>query len=100
MAASRDPLTSVANRGELETQLALMLSEFSKNRDAEPFSAVFLDIDHFKRINDTYGHGVGDQVGPRGRKEPTAGKVRQVSGPGRVERERDGVPEWQIEQWL
>lgn len=62
MAASRDALTSVANRGELETQLAVMVSEYGRSENAEPFSVIFLDVDHFKAINDTYGHGVGDQV--------------------------------------
>lgn len=61
-AASRDPLTSVANRGELETQLSLLLTEFAGNSDAEPFSIMFLDVDHFKEINDTFGHTVGDRV--------------------------------------
>ena len=62
MAASRDALTSVANRGELETQLALLLSESVKSNWNEPFSIMFLDVDHFKKINDRYGHGVGDTV--------------------------------------
>lgn len=62
LAASRDSLTSVANRGELETQLTLLVNEFAEKKNAEPFSVIFLDIDRFKPINDTYGHVAGDQV--------------------------------------
>lgn len=62
MAASRDSLTGVANRGELETQLASMIAEYSDHHDAEPFSVIFSDVDYFKNINDTYGHTAGDQV--------------------------------------
>jgi len=62
LAASRDALTSVANRGELETQLAMMTSEFAKDGDDTTFSLIFSDVDFFKSINDTYGHTVGDRV--------------------------------------
>jgi diguanylate cyclase (GGDEF)-like protein/PAS domain S-box-containing protein len=61
LAASRDPLTSLANRGELETQLALMLHD-QEAPESEPFCVMFADIDYFKAINDTFGHAVGDQV--------------------------------------
>lgn len=64
--ASRDPLTGIANRRELETQAAKLLEEF---RAAGPtpsedkrFSVIFADIDHFKSLNDTHGHGFGDRV--------------------------------------
>lgn len=62
MAASQDALTSVANRGELETQLAIMLNQANQSQPAAPLSIIFIDADHFKNINDTYGHGVGDEV--------------------------------------
>ncbi|QDV15886.1 putative diguanylate cyclase YdaM [Gimesia panareensis] len=62
MAASQDALTSVANRGELETQLAILLNQASQNQNAAPLSIIFIDADHFKNINDTYGHAVGDEV--------------------------------------
>jgi len=62
LAASRDALTGVANRGELERQLEVMVSQYSQQRQSEPFSLIFLDIDFFKSINDTFGHAAGDQV--------------------------------------
>jgi diguanylate cyclase (GGDEF)-like protein/putative nucleotidyltransferase with HDIG domain len=60
--ASRDALTNVANRGELENQLAILINNFQRDSNKATFSLIFLDIDHFKNINDTYGHGVGDTV--------------------------------------
>jgi len=59
--ATRDPLTSVANRGELEKQLRFLTEQHQEN-PSEPFCVIFADADHFKRINDTFGHQVGDQV--------------------------------------
>jgi diguanylate cyclase (GGDEF)-like protein len=61
LAASRDALTSLVNRGELEVQLALMLHE-QRGKSADPFCVIFSDVDLFKAINDTFGHAVGDQV--------------------------------------
>ncbi|HLQ46146.1 MAG TPA: diguanylate cyclase, partial [Planctomycetaceae bacterium] len=60
--ASRDALTGVFNRGELERTLEAMLADFNHDADPEPMSLIFLDVDHFKRINDTYLHLTGDQV--------------------------------------
>ncbi len=60
--ATRDSLTGVTNRGELERMLEEMLADFQRAPDAEPFSVIFLDVDHFKRVNDTYLHQTGDQV--------------------------------------
>jgi diguanylate cyclase (GGDEF)-like protein/PAS domain S-box-containing protein len=60
--ATRDSLTGVANRGELERTLESMLTDFNRDSDPEPMSLIFLDVDHFKSINDTYLHLTGDQV--------------------------------------
>lgn len=62
LAATRDPLTGVANRGQLETQLRHLLEDFHANEGTRPLSIIFLDVDKFKRINDTYGHKTGDEV--------------------------------------
>lgn len=60
--ASRDALTHVANRGELKKRLDFEFTE-CRDRDFEsPFSIIFLDVDHFKKCNDTYGHAAGDEV--------------------------------------
>lgn len=62
LAATRDALTGVSNRGQLESQLRSMLEEFHASDGGRYLSVIFLDVDHFKRINDNYGHQVGDQV--------------------------------------
>jgi diguanylate cyclase (GGDEF)-like protein len=55
-----DCLTQLANRRYLEMELDSRISE--KKRYDTDFGIVFMDIDFFKRVNDTYGHGVGDRV--------------------------------------
>lgn len=55
-----DPLTGLSNRRHF---VQVFDEEMARaNRNGEPLSLVFFDLDHFKRINDTYGHHVGDQV--------------------------------------
>ncbi|MEZ6044342.1 MAG: diguanylate cyclase [Planctomycetaceae bacterium] len=62
LAATRDALTKIPNRGELERRLQSMWSDFSQKGAKETFSTIFLDVDYFKSINDTHGHAVGDRV--------------------------------------
>ncbi|RUM65501.1 MAG: hypothetical protein DSZ05_05970 [Sulfurospirillum sp.] len=58
--ATTDPLTKVANRLKFETILKQQI-ELSK-RYNNAFCMIMLDVDNFKKINDTYGHPVGDKV--------------------------------------
>jgi len=58
--AIRDPLTGAFNRRYFEARLGEELSRF--HRYGEGFALACLDIDHFKKVNDTYGHAVGDVV--------------------------------------
>lgn len=55
-----DPLTGAGNRRYTEIILHEKLEEF--NRYGMPFGVLFIDLDHFKQINDSYGHLVGDEM--------------------------------------
>lgn len=55
-----DPLTEIGNRRLFHKNLMALLN--SLNRYGEAFGVILTDIDHFKKINDTYGHQAGDQI--------------------------------------
>lgn len=58
--AATDPLTGLYNRREYEM---LFMHEIERARRADsPLSVCIVDLDHFKKVNDTYGHGAGDEV--------------------------------------
>jgi len=58
--ATHDPLTGLYNRRELEQQLKDELARAIRYK--RPLSLLWLDVDHFKRINDRHGHLAGDEV--------------------------------------
>ena len=58
--ATTDPLTGLANRRVLDSALATWQNRVVHS--ARQLSVLMIDIDHFKQINDTYGHEVGDRV--------------------------------------
>jgi two-component system, cell cycle response regulator len=58
--AATDGLTGIANRATFQTTLAQELSR--ARRSGEPVGLALLDLDHFKRLNDTHGHQAGDEV--------------------------------------
>jgi diguanylate cyclase (GGDEF)-like protein/PAS domain S-box-containing protein len=55
-----DSLTQLANRSYLEREIQASIDEY--RRQKIPFGVIFIDIDHFKRFNDAYGHDVGDEI--------------------------------------
>ena len=57
-ASNTDPLTGLANRRSFQRSLEQAVAA----APAEPFGLILLDVDHFKRTNDTYGHQAGDDV--------------------------------------
>jgi two-component system cell cycle response regulator len=58
--ATHDLLTGISNRG---TVVDALRNELSRQvRESRPFGVILVDIDHFKNVNDTYGHLCGDEV--------------------------------------
>lgn len=58
--ATRDKLTGLVNRSVFDVALDQAVKLF--RRDAQSFSVILFDIDHFKRVNDTLGHLKGDEI--------------------------------------
>ena len=58
--ASFDPLTGLNNRRFLESRLAELIAR--ERARLSPLTLMIIDIDHFKRVNDTFGHDAGDEV--------------------------------------
>ncbi|MCC6131116.1 MAG: diguanylate cyclase [Acidobacteria bacterium] len=58
--ALTDPLTSLPNRRAFEESLSREVSR--AQRSGRPLSLLILDLDHFKSINDSFGHGFGDEI--------------------------------------
>ncbi|TYC65972.1 EAL domain-containing protein [Stappia sp. BW2] len=58
--ANHDVLTGLPNRQEFKTKLEEKVSE--SDRTGDPVAVVFVDLDNFKFVNDSFGHAIGDQV--------------------------------------
>jgi len=78
--ATTDSLTGVANRYKLSEYINAELVRFRRYRT--PMSLIMFDIDHFKHVNDTYGHSAGDQV-LSGLAEVVAETIRDTDSLGR-----------------
>ncbi|SFV52461.1 diguanylate cyclase/phosphodiesterase (GGDEF & EAL domains) with PAS/PAC sensor(s) [hydrothermal vent metagenome] len=58
--ATKDMLTGILNRFAFEDELNRIIS--NSKRTGTKFALLFLDLDHFKEVNDTYGHDIGDKL--------------------------------------
>ncbi|UZJ45423.1 GGDEF domain-containing protein [Marinimicrobium sp. C6131] len=58
--ATHDPLTGLYNRAGLRPHLQEAVADYKRKQ--QPFSILMIDLDHFKPINDTYGHEEGDRI--------------------------------------
>ncbi len=72
--AALDPLTGLLNRAQLDERIERAVR--GAKRSGRPLSALMIDVDRFKSVNDTFGHLVGDQV-----LVETAGRLQRVVRP-------------------
>ena len=72
--AARDPLTGLMNRGALRE--SMRTEKVRANRQKTNIGVLMMDIDHFKNVNDTYGHPVGDEV-IKGIANAISGEIRK-----------------------
>lgn len=85
--AITDPLTGIANRRRLDDELERLLARF--HRYGEPLSAIMIDLDRFKEINDRFGHDAGDEA-----------LVEVVDRLSAIVREEDLLGRWGGEEFL
>lgn len=85
--ALTDNLTGLANRAQMNQNLHKEFSRFERYN--KKFGIIILDIDHFKRVNDNYGHDIGDQVLVK-----LSAQIEQSI------RENDSVSRWGGEEFL
>jgi len=79
--ATHDPLTGLPNRTLILDRVEQMLARSSRSQ--APVAALFIDVDNFKTINDTLGHGIGDEL-LRAVAARLESVVRQVDALGRL----------------
>ncbi len=83
----KDPLTGIGNRRQIEMRLKAELVMFAESGNS--FGLIFIDIDHFKAVNDSYGHPRGDKV------------LRMVANTLRLNlREADIIGRWGGEEFI
>lgn len=78
--ATLDALTGILNRGHMEKRIREELAR--GNRYGFPISLILFDIDHFKQINDVFGHDIGDVVLKK-MVDTVAGRIRETDALGR-----------------
>ena len=82
MLAMHDTLTGLMNRRAIHDRALAELNRLKRGTTAAPLSVIMLDIDHFKSINDLYGHEAGDRA-LQSVAELLAGQLRSYDGLGR-----------------
>lgn len=87
--ATTDNLSGLVNRQMLDNLLENLVKEAARNPSQNVFSAIIFDIDHFKLVNDTFGHQAGDEV------------IRQIARTVKgLMRETDVVARWGGEEFF